>query len=1243
MKIKTKLILVPLLAALTYLLIFIVNTILGSQNSQLLVAIEKGYLPALEMSRGMEDFLGSIQRNIEYAAVTQDEKVLSETDLLHDKFLMLLENNRQNPILQQGELDSIENLFNRYYPLARQTTIRMIREGLKDDVLQNLNTMQRDYNRIREKLAATTARQKTDMSDSVASAQHNQQNILLTIILVTLLSLLAQILIAIFFTRSITVPLHAIVKAASDLARGNVQIDLDTRSNDEVGELAKATSMLVNTTKDLTRAADAIGQGDYKVDVQVRSDQDILSNAIIRMKNNLLKMTEENTRQNWHEAGQAELGNKIRGDQNIVELAQNVINFLANYLNSQIGVIYLQDEDNMLRLYASYAYKKRKNVANAFKPGEGLVGQAALEKKSILITEVPDDYIRINSGLGESKPLNILVTPLIYDGQVSGIIELGSFGEFYDQHFYFMEQAAESIAITLQSALARVRVKQLLEKTQLQARELQVQQEELKATNEEMQTQQEELRVANEELEAQTQALKQSEEMLKKQQEELKSSNIELERQTKILQTHQQEIEQKNIALEKARLEIEKKAKELESSSEYKSEFLANMSHELRTPLNSIQILSRLLFDNKEHTLTDKQVNFARTIHSSGSDLLNLINEILDLSKIEAGKMIINTEEMPLSLLPAYLQQNFEHLTQEKGIYLKIELGQELPGNILTDRQRVEQIMKNLLSNAIKFTEKGGITVRISRPAGGVNLKQSGLDPRKTIGIFVQDSGIGIPPEKKELIFQAFQQVEGTTDRKYGGTGLGLSISLELAKLLGGEIQVESELGQGSTFALYLPQENKTEPVENNETEQDKNTAISITATATPLPVKLVNEIRDDRLNIKENDRSMLIVEDDANFAKLLFVIAREKGFKCLLAEDGEAGLQLANQYKPSAMILDVGLPRMNGWTVMGHLKNNPATRYIPVYFISGHDTRMKALQMGAIGFLGKPVTLDGLNHAFDRINKMLSREIKKLLIVEDDKTMCDNIVELIGNSDVLVTTTSKGKEAMQLLSQDDFDCMVLDLGLADISGFDLIEKIHGYENISDLPIIIYTGKDLNKKEESRLRKHADSIIIKGVKSTDRLLDEVSLFLHRGDHDHHQQKREKVKAKLSEEKIFSGKKILLIDDDARNIFALSSVLEEQDIEVLDAENGLDALKLLEQQDHIDLILMDIMMPELDGYETIRRIRKFTKYAQIPIIALTAKAMKGDRQKCIESGASDYLSKPVDMEKLMSLLHVWLHR
>jgi CheY-like chemotaxis protein/HAMP domain-containing protein/putative methionine-R-sulfoxide reductase with GAF domain len=1243
MKIKTKLILVPVLAAFTYLIIFTVNTILGSRNSDLLVSIEKGYLPALEMSRGLEDILGTIQRKIEYAAATQDDKVLGETDILRDRFLVLLDNNKDNPVLRKGELDSLQILFRRYYPLARQTTIRMIGEGLKDDVLQNLQAMQQDYNLIREKLSTTSAREKTGMSESVANAQNNQQNILLTIIIVTLLSLIVQILISVFFTRSITVPLQTIVKAAGDLARGNVQVDLDILSRDEVGELAKATSMLVETSKNLTRAADAIGQGDYKIDVQVRSDQDILSNAIIRMKNNLLRMTEENARQNWHEAGQAELSNKIRGDQNTAELAQNVINYLATYLQSQVGAIYLQDDDDILRLYASYAYKKRKNVANEFKVGEGLVGQAALEKKSILITEVPDDYITINSGLGESKPLNILVTPLIYDGRVSGVIELGSFYEFFDQHFYFMEQAAESIAIALQSALARVRVKQLLEKTQLQARELQAQQEELKATNEEMQSQQEELRVANEELEEQTQALKQSEEMLKKQQEELKSSNIELEKKTKILQAHQHEIEQKNLALEKARREIEKKARELETSSEYKSEFLANMSHELRTPLNSIQILSRLLYENKERTLTDKQSNFARTIHSSGSDLLNLINEILDLSKIEAGKMALNLEQMPLSLLPAYVQQNFEHLTQEKGIYLKVEMGEYLPIDIVTDRQRVEQIMKNLLSNAIKFTEQGGITVKIGRPAEGTNFKQSGLNAQQTIAIEVHDTGIGIPADKKELIFQAFQQVEGTSNRKYGGTGLGLSISLELTRLLGGEIRVESELGKGSIFTLYLPQETRSEWAGSEVSEQKNDTPVSTVTPGVPVPLKRVNEIRDDRLDINENDRSMLIIEDDANFAKLLFVIAREKGFKCLLAEDGEAGLQLANQYKPSAIILDVGLPRMNGWTVMSRLKSIPETRHIPVYFISGHDTRMKALHMGAIGFLGKPVTLDGLNNAFEKINKMLSKDIKKLLIVEDDKIMCDNMVELIGNTDVLITTASKGKEAIRLLSRGDFDCMVLDLGLADISGFDLIEKIHKQGNISDLPIIIYTGKELSKKEESRLRKHADSIIIKGVKSTDRLLDEVSLFLHRGDTEQQERKQEKERAKHSEKKIFKGKKILIVDDDVRNIFALSSVLEEKEMEIVNAENGIEALELLEKQNHLDLILMDIMMPEMDGYETIRRIRQQSKYTKIPIIALTAKAMKGDRQKCIDSGASDYLSKPVDMEKLLSLLQVWLYR
>jgi CheY-like chemotaxis protein/signal transduction histidine kinase len=954
------------------------------------------------------------------------------------------------------------------------------------------------------------------------------------------------------------------------------------------------------------------------------------------MKINLLSMTKEDENQNWLKTGQAKLNEKLRGEQEVNELAQNVINYVASYMDVQVGAIYLKNESAYLDMVGSYAYTKRKNLANRIKIGEGLVGQSALEKKDIIISNIPDDYIKINSGLGESSPLNILVMPFLYEDQIKGVIELGSFQEFDDLHMQFLKQMSENVAIAFHTAESGVEMKKLLEES--------------RQKSEELQSQQEELRVTNEELEEQTQSLKDSEEKLKKQQADLKNANQGLEEQTINLTERQVEIEKKNAELEVARGEIEVKAEELELTSKYKSEFLANMSHELRTPLNSVLILSKLLLENKNGNLEKKQVDFAKTINSSGSDLLGLINEILDLSKIESGKMIINIEDVSLTQLPSYIQQNLQHLAEEKGLYLKVELEKGLPEKMTTDRQRVEQVIKNLMSNAIKFTQEGGITVNIHRPSALVNLSRSGLEHKKAIAISVSDTGVGIPEDKQKLIFEAFQQADGTTSRKFGGTGLGLSISREIAKILGGEIQLQSEAGKGSTFTLYLPESVSAEEVggvaEITEAEKEavRETEKEVEEkTVAKKEKKGVEEIRDDRQDITAGDKSILIVEDDLKFAKILFDFTREKGFKCLIACDGEAGLQMATQYLPSAVILDVGLPRMDGWTVMERLKDNAETRHIPVYFISGQDKKMEAMKMGAIGYLTKPVNAEDINSVFSKIEDTISKDIRKLLVVEDDETMRNSILELIGNGDVTITATGKGEDALKFLHKDDFDCMVLDLGLSDISGFDLLKKISADKKISDIPIIIYTGKELTKKEETGLRKYAKSIIVKGAKSPDRLLDEVSLFLHRVESDLPEEQQTILKMQHDKEEVFKDKKILIADDDVRNIFALSSILEEKEIQLVPAENGIEAVEALKKDPKIDLVLMDIMMPEMDGYEAMREIRKQKQFKKLPIIALTAKAMKGDRQKCIAAGANDYLSKPVDVEKLLSLLRVWLYK
>ncbi len=908
----------------------------------------------------------------------------------------------------------------------------------------------------------------------------------------------------------------------------------------------------------------------------------------------------------------------------------------------------------MLQLIASYAFRNRKGVNNRFHIGEGLDGQSALEKKPILLTGIPDDYITINSGLGEAPPRNIIVLPILFEGGVKAVVELASFQPFSEIHQVFLDQLSESVGVVINMITANMRTEELLEQSQSLTQELQAQSEEL-------QSQQEELRRTNTELEAQARTLKASEEQLKDQQDELQQVNEELEEKASLLAEQNKKVEQKNREVEQARQAIEEKAEQLAVSSKYKSEFLANMSHELRTPLNSLLILAKLLADNKDGNLTEKQVEFAQTILSSGTDLLNLINDVLDLSKVEAGKMEIDATDLRLAEVRDFVDRNFRPVAEQKDLKLAIEIAPELPAAVHTDGQRMQQVLKNLLSNAFKFTSRGGVTLRIERPAPGTRFGHPALAAAQNVVAFaVQDTGIGIAGEKQKLIFEAFQQEDGTTSRKFGGTGLGLSISREIAHLLGGEIQVQSQQGEGSTFTFFLPESYAGRDHEPQDRKQrivagpggSAAPAVYRTpqrpqqASYTP-PVRsetpLPNPLKDDRDAIEPGDRTVLIVENDANFARTLLEMARQKEFRGVIAQDGEMALEMVHHYGPDAVTLDIDLPGIDGWEVLERLKGHPDTRHIPVHIVSGVDTRQRGLTSGAISYLEKPVSKEAIDEAFDRIGEFLARGVKHLLVVEDDQAQRQSIVELVGHDDVEITGVATAEEALRELESKQYDCMVLDLGLTDMNGFKLLEIIKENEAWRDLPIIVYTGKDLTPADDTKLRRYAETIIIKDANSPERLLDETALFLHRVEAELPEQKRRMLEQLHNSDDVFRGKQILIVDDDVRNIFSLTSVLEERGMVVRFAENGRDGIQALQDHPDTDLVLMDVMMPEMDGYETTRAIREIPDFKSLPIISLTAKAMKGDREKSIAAGASDYITKPVDSDQLLSLMRVWLYR
>jgi len=989
---------------------------------------------------------------------------------------------------------------------------------------------------------------------------------------------------------------------------------------DNVNQLA---ANLTTQLRAIAEVATAVTKGDLTRSIQVDARGEVASvkDYINEMIGNLKDTTTKTNEQDWLKTNLAKFSRMLQGQKDLLTVGRLILSELAPVVSAQHGVFYIMEgpredvetegdkPEAYLKLLASYAYRSRKRVANKFAMGEGLVGQAAFEKERILVTNAPPDYVQITSGLGQAPPTNIIVLPVLFEGQVKAVIELSSFEKFSPTHQAFLDQLVESIGIVINTIEANMRTEDLLKQSQSLAKELQSRQEELTSTNQ------------------------------------------DLQEKARLLAEQNAEVERKNNELEQARQALEEKAKQLALTSKYRSEFVSNMSHELRTPLNSLLILAHQLSLNSEGNLQPKQVEYCRTIHASGMDLLTLINDILDLSKIESGTVTLDIAELRFTELRDYVDRTFRHVAESKNVEFRIELETDLPRSMFTDSQRLEQVLRNLLSNAFKFTERGWVSFRMFTAASGWSTDRETLNQARTVVAFaVCDTGIGIPPEKQQIIFEAFQQADGSTSRKYGGTGLGLAISRELARLLGGEIRLTSAVGEGSTFTLYLPQSHVPRPMRERPSRIVTAPPITIEAESATARVETTQAelgdpsevaIDDDRGQITPGDRVVLIVEDDLNYARVLIDLAHNKSLKAVVAPRGAAALALARELKPDAITLDIHLPDFDGWRVLDRLKVDLATRHIPVHIITVDDDPQPAITQGALGYLKKPQTQDSLYKAFDELKEFIERPVKDLLVVEDDETQRANIQNLIGNGDVKTTAVASGHEALEALRAKHFDCMVLDLGLPDMSGVELLEQIKKESGTRLLPIVIYTARDLAPDEQRKLRGLAESIVVKDVRSPERLVDETALFLHRNAAKLPQKQRSMIESLYHG--VLEGKKALLVDDDVRNIFAMTSVLERFKMDVVSAETGRDALELLQKDKEIDLVLMDIMLPGMDGYETIGAIRHIAEFEHLPIIAVTAKAMKGDREKCLAAGASDYISKPVDADQLRSIMALWLRR
>jgi signal transduction histidine kinase/CheY-like chemotaxis protein/HAMP domain-containing protein len=983
---------------------------------------------------------------------------------------------------------------------------------------------------------------------------------------------------------------------------------------------------LTTQVRAIAEVSTAVTKGDLTRSITVEASGEVeeLKNNINEMIRNLKDQTLKNTEQDWLKTNLARFTRMLQGERDLSTVSNLVLSELAPLINAQHAVFYVSDRDDdsqmVMNLAASYAFNNRKHLASQFKLREGLIGQCAYEKSRILLTNVPKDYVQVSSGLGEASPANIIVLPALFEGEVKAVIELATFGEFNETQQQFLDQLMESIGIVLNTIAANMRTEGLLKQSQLLTSELQAQQEELKKTNDR--------------LEQQAASLRQSEELLRAKQEELQQTNAELQEKAHLLSVQNQQVEAKNREVEQAKLALEDKAEQLALTSKYKSEFLANMSHELRTPLNSLLILSKLLADNGQGNLSDKQVEFARNIHDAGADLLGLINDILDLSKIESGTVTLDIGEMSFASLSDQVDRMFSQVAADKKLDFRVDLEPALPRSMYTDDKRLQQIIKNLLSNAFKFTEHGHVTLKVSRAQAGWNPTNDHLNTAgQVLAIAVEDTGIGIPDDKQRIIFEAFQQADGTTSRKYGGTGLGLSISREIARMLGGELKVESKPGRGSTFTLYLPlnfSPAQTLTVPRNLAGLSQRTML--------MPLMLSDEpvdaVADDRDTIVAGDSVVLIVEDDPRFAAILLSLVHESEFKGVVTGEGAAAPSLARRFEPAAIMLDIGLPDMDGLALLDLLKRTPETRHIPVHVISADDQKGLGLSIGAFGFTHKPVEREVVVSTLQGVKSFVAKPDRRVVLVGREGEaaellrQCFDHVELADDLSAL------------LVAGDRPEALVIDATTVGAPALiDLLKQSDGRM----APVVVYAPAELAAEDDRRLRLAVFAGLIRLARTGDQLVDQTSLLLHAPIARLPAEAKAKLSPAKQDDVVLAGRKMVVIDDDIRNIFSLASALEEYGIELSYAESGRAGLELLDAKPDVDVVLVDIMMPDMDGYETIREIRARSGLHDLPIVAVTAKAMKGDRQKCIQAGASDYVSKPVDIDHLVSVLRVSIQR